>query len=156
MSSPSSLSSSESSDDILSSLLSRSSLVGGVSAGLVFGSSWWAGGVSTDGSTSAGAGATGAREGLLGAEQLNKVEKLLSSEAAMLAEAKDKVQQLNKRIAQLKPVRDLPSTSRTVEGDYSLSFANTSFGLPTSSTAPNLAHLASRHSHSRTGSGFVA
>lgn len=67
MSSPSSLSSSESSDDILSSLLSRSSLVGGVSADLLFGSSWWAGGVSTDGSTSAGAGATGASISAAGA-----------------------------------------------------------------------------------------
>jgi hypothetical protein len=34
---------------------------------LLFGSSWWAGGVSTDGSTSAGAGATGASISAAGA-----------------------------------------------------------------------------------------
>ena len=55
MSSPSSLSSSESSDDILSNRLSLSSLVGGVRAGLVVESSGVTSGASTEGTTSGGA-----------------------------------------------------------------------------------------------------
>jgi hypothetical protein len=55
MSSPSSLSISDSSDDILSSLLSLSSLVGGVRAAFGAASSTWTGGASTEGTMSAGA-----------------------------------------------------------------------------------------------------
>ncbi|SPO19996.1 uncharacterized protein UTRI_00387_B [Ustilago trichophora] len=110
------------------------------------------------------------REGMLGGEQLKKMEKLLSSEAAMLAEAKDKVQQLNKRIAQIKPLRDAPAGSAAGDGDYSLSFSNVTEsagrgfggGLPTSSTAANFADLSfasrasPRRTHSRTGSSYFA
>ncbi len=71
-------------------------------------------------------GAREQREGMLGGEQLKKVEKLLSSEAAMLAEAKEKVVQLNKRIAQIKPqARDAPPAAASGDGDISLSFSNT-------------------------------
>lgn len=112
-------------------------------------------------------GSLGEREGLLSGEQLRKVEKLLSSEAAMLAEAKEKVEQLNKRIGHIKPLRDAPAGSIINEdGDESISFSNVRTGgrasLPTSSTAANFADLsfaarASAHrTHSRTGSSFLA
>ncbi|TKY90562.1 hypothetical protein EX895_000560 [Sporisorium graminicola] len=109
------------------------------------------------------------REGLLGGEQLKRVEKLLSSEAAMLAEAKDKVNQLNKRIAHIKPLRDSPAVGGgAFDADSSLSFSQAGIGsvvgggLPTSSTAANFADfsISSRASplrtHSRTGSSFFA
>lgn len=111
------------------------------------------------------------QHGLLGGEQLKKVEKLLSSEAAMLAEAKEKVTQLNKRIAHIRPLRDSPaSIAGAYDADSSLSFSHAGFGaggvggggLPTSSTAANFADFsnASRASpfrtHSRTGSSFYA
>lgn len=111
-------------------------------------------------------GAKANQDGLLGVEQLKKVEKLLSSEAVMLAEAKEKVQQLNKRIAQIKPLRDAPvGAGNGADGDFSLSFSNVTAGgtgLPTSSTAANFGDLsfASRASPHRTpfraGSSFFA
>uniref|UniRef100_V5F0U6 Uncharacterized protein n=2 Tax=Kalmanozyma brasiliensis (strain GHG001) TaxID=1365824 RepID=V5F0U6_KALBG len=111
---------------------------------------------------------TGVQDGMLGGEQLKKVEKMLGSEAVMLAEAKEKVHQLNKRIAQIRP-RDVPAVGGGAgyDADSSISFSNASIGfggagrLPTSSTAANLADFsfASRSSpfrtHSRTGSSFA-
>ncbi|KAJ9476840.1 Nuclear pore complex protein [Pseudozyma hubeiensis] len=107
------------------------------------------------------------REGMLGGEQLKRVEKMLSGEAAMLAEAKEKVNQLNRRIAQIKPSRDAATVvgGGGLDADSSISFSTVSGGfggggggLPTSSTAANLADLSRsspfRGSHSRTGSSF--
>lgn len=108
----------------------------------------------------------GGRDGMLGGEQLKKVEKLLSSEAAMLAEAKEKVQQLNKRIAHIKPLRDAPAgrisglNGSVGDADLSISFSNMSGfggggGLPTSSTAANfrdMSFASPRRTRSRAGS----
>ncbi|SPC65387.1 uncharacterized protein UHOD_00514 [Ustilago sp. UG-2017b] len=109
-------------------------------------------------------GAKSKKDGMLGMEQLKKVEKLLSSEAVMLAEAKDKVQQLNKRIAQIKSSRDASvGPGYGMDSDSSVSFSNVTaggMGLPTSSTAANFGDLsfASRASPHRTsfraGSSF--
>lgn len=111
------------------------------------------------------------QHGLLGGEQLKKVEKLLSNQAAMLAEAKQKVSQLNKQIAQIKPTRDAApfalANQDPLDADSSVSFSNTTAkfgggqgGLPTSSTAASFADLSRsspfRGTHSRTGSSFFA
>ncbi|GAC95565.1 nuclear pore complex protein [Pseudozyma hubeiensis SY62] len=108
------------------------------------------------------------REGMLGGEQLKRVEKMLSGEAAMLAEAKEKVNQLNRKVAQIKPNRDTGTVGGGgFDADSSISFSTVSggfggggAGLPTSSTAANLADFSRsspfRASHSRTGSSFFA
>ncbi|CDR99741.1 uncharacterized protein SPSC_02573 [Sporisorium scitamineum] len=108
------------------------------------------------------------QQGLLGGEQLKKVEKLLSSEAAMLAEAKEKVNQLNKRIAHVRPRESAAAggmAGGVYDADSSVSFSQAGFGggggLPTSSTAANfadfsIARASPLRTHSRTGSSFFA
>ncbi|CBQ67735.1 conserved hypothetical protein [Sporisorium reilianum SRZ2] len=99
------------------------------------------------------------QQDLLGAEQLRKVERLLSSEAAMLAEARDKLNLLNKRIAHMRPVRDSPAALGAYDADSSVSYSHAA--LPTSSTAANFADISIARAsplrtHSRTGSSFFA
>ncbi|SNX81648.1 uncharacterized protein MEPE_00353 [Melanopsichium pennsylvanicum] len=109
-------------------------------------------------------GKEGEREGMLGEEQLVRVEKLLSGQAIMLSEAKEKVQQLNKRMmVQIKEIRDTPSVSG--DGDFSVLFTERTdsrgfgTGLPISSTAFNLKDVSFSSSrrqegYPRTGSSF--